>query len=590
MPNRRQFLKSAAGLALGSQLIPSFAGRLSADDRNVVQLSPEIEPLARLIEDTPRDKVFEAVATRLHDGVSYRQFLAALYLAGVRNVNPQPPGFKFHCVFVIHAAHQMSLDGRVQDRLLPLFQALDYFKDSQQRDVREGDFELRPVTGRLPEGDAALKEFHDAMQSWDEERADRAITALVRSSSAHQIIGGLWQYGARDYRNIGHKSVFVANTWRTLQTIGWQHAEPALRSLVLGLLDFGPNERVNEFAFEDQCWLSNHRRSVDFSLSLHEALRSRESQRGVTIDLLKTLREAAPDECCKAAADLLTKGQATGQAIWDAVHLAAGELMMRQPGIYGIHTVTSSGGLRYAFEQATDPTTRGLLLLQGVGWMAQFRHFMATKRGGLQDTDIVSFSDAPEWKDRVTNADISQQIGQDIKQASTLAAAYAVQHGSDLSAFRSATARSVTHKKSDAHHYKYASAILEDYGRVSPEWRPHLLAASVYYRPGDNAPESPTAGRAQALLFGQTRKYLRTQRGRGDVIKPPRFRDRSGGDFRLAMGSPAINAGETSKLVVDDASGLGRPLHGANEIGAFEFPEKSGSVRILDWQELAAGR
>lgn len=500
MPDRRQFLKSAAGLAIGFQLMPQFTGRSSAAEPDVVQLSPEIEPLVRLIEDTPRDRVFETVADRLKGGVSYRQFLAALYLAGIRNVNPQPPGFKFHCVFVIHAAHQMSLDGPVQDRLLPLFQALDYFKDSQQRDVQEGDFQLRPVKGRLPDGEPAFDEFHAAMDAWDEERADRAITALVRGSSAHQVITALWQYGARDYRNIGHKSVFVANTWRTLQTIGWQHAEPALRSLVLGLLDFGPDERVNEFAFDDQCWKPNVERLADFSPgSLYTAVQSREANREVTIELLETLRQASPDECCQQTVELLRKGTATGQAVWDAVHLAAGELMMRQPGIYGIHTVTSSGGLRYAFEQAV--TQRGLILLQAVGWMAQFRHFMATKRDGLQDTDILSFSDAHKWKDAtVTNADISERIGQDIKQASTLAAAYAVQHGADLSAFRSATARSVTHKKSDAHHYKYASAILEDYGRVSPEWRPHLLAASVYYRPGDNAPESPTAGRAQALL------------------------------------------------------------------------------------------
>ena len=74
-------------------------------------------------------------------------------------------------------------------------------------------------------------------------RADRAIVSLVRSASAHQIISALWEYGARDYRNIGHKAIFVANTWRTLQTIGWQHAEPALRSLVLGLL-WGTDDRL----------------------------------------------------------------------------------------------------------------------------------------------------------------------------------------------------------------------------------------------------------------------------------------------------------------------------------------------------------
>ncbi len=38
----------------------------------------------------------------------------------------------------------------------------------------------------------------------------------------------MWEYGARDFRNIGHKAIYAANAWRTLQAIGWRHAEPVL--------------------------------------------------------------------------------------------------------------------------------------------------------------------------------------------------------------------------------------------------------------------------------------------------------------------------------------------------------------------------
>lgn len=90
------------------------------------------------------------------------------------------------------------------------------------------------------------------------------------------------------------------------------------------------------------------------------------------------------------------------------------------------------------------------------------------------------------------------------------------------------------------------------------------------------------------LLFGQRSKYVNVQPGKGDVIKPPRFRDHSKGDYRLASGSPAINAGTSAgRLTVIDIDGLSRPMFHAFEIGAFEYPEKSGSVRILNWGELA---
>ena len=157
---------------------------------NIVQYPAEIEGLVRLMEQTPRARCFEMLAVQLQAGASYRQLLAALFLAGIRNVNPQPPGFKLHCVFVIHSAHQLSLDAPLQERLLPLLWALDYFKQSQERDAAEGDFQLRDVVGPLPPAEKAWDEYHAAMESWDEPRADRAIAALVRTRGAHEVMEG----------------------------------------------------------------------------------------------------------------------------------------------------------------------------------------------------------------------------------------------------------------------------------------------------------------------------------------------------------------------------------------------------------------
>lgn len=90
------------------------------------------------------------------------------------------------------------------------------------------------------------------------------------------------------------------------------------------------------------------------------------------------------------------------------------------------------------------------------------------------------------------------------------------------------------------------------------------------------------------LFFGQQKMYFNTPPGAGDVIKPPRFVNHAKGDYRLAAGSPAINAGtSTVGLTAVDIQGLSRPSFGAFEIGAFEYSGKSGSVRILDWGERA---
>src|SRR5580704_5228188 len=130
---RRDFFKTAAaGSVLGlSDLgflsgLPAVSAKDAELDPKVVKLHPEIEPLVRLLEETPREKLLEEVASRIHKGTTYREVLAALLLAGVRNVEPRPQvGFKFHAVLVVNSAHLASLSSPDESRWLPIFWALD---------------------------------------------------------------------------------------------------------------------------------------------------------------------------------------------------------------------------------------------------------------------------------------------------------------------------------------------------------------------------------------------------------------------------------------------------------------------------------
>src|SRR4026207_2502560 len=85
--DRRQFLCTAAlgGLGLLGKLPPVSAEEAKLDPK-VVRLDAKIEPLVRLLEETPRDRLLEEVGGRIKKGLSYREVLAALLLAGVRNV------------------------------------------------------------------------------------------------------------------------------------------------------------------------------------------------------------------------------------------------------------------------------------------------------------------------------------------------------------------------------------------------------------------------------------------------------------------------------------------------------------------------
>lgn len=500
--SRRGFLKGGAGMGLAASLgglgaLLPYSPKTVAETvvtPEMVRFTKEMEPIVRLIEKTPRKKAVEVMAREIRKGLPYRQFLAAIFLAGIRNVNPQPPGFKFHCVFIIHSANYLSEMSPPEERLLPLFWTLDDFKKSQEEDVRLGDFVLRNVAAPLPSPSRAWDEFHDAMNDWDEEKADGAITVLVREKSPEEIFEGLWEYGARDYRNIGHKAIFVAHARRTLEVIGWQHAEPTLRSLVLGLLDFGKTSALNGYAFEDQCYRTNVERVKGAKGALPGDWAGGRGNSTATEELLAPLRQGKTEEACDHAVRLLAEGKCQVQALWDAVHMSGAELMMRQPGIGGIHTVTSANALRHGFHSTRNEDTRLLMVLQALGWMSQFRNFMDSKRD--QDLRVTELRAEKRPLDSATAIEeILAEISNDRNASAQKAFEYA-SSTDDARPLFDAARRLVFMKASEHHHLKWPAAIFEDYYRVSPQWRPQMVAASMYYLRGSGHGDSRVTLRA----------------------------------------------------------------------------------------------
>src|SRR5688572_643519 len=242
---RRQFLKRA-GLAttvVGTSTawrpkLPSVSAQEAAGTKQLASLDSGIEPIVRLIEDTPRDELLETIGKRIQDGLSYREVLAGLLLAGVRNVQPRPSvGFKFHAVLVVNSAHLASLASPDAERWLPIFWSLDHFKSAQAQNDKESGWRMQPVEeSRVPPARKAREAFVEAMENWDVGAADAAVAGLARTAGSHDLFELFCRLGARDFRDIGHKAIYVANAWRTLQCIGWQHAEPVLRSLAYALL------------------------------------------------------------------------------------------------------------------------------------------------------------------------------------------------------------------------------------------------------------------------------------------------------------------------------------------------------------------
>src|SRR5688572_9632939 len=167
---RRRLMTVSRRDAIAALVSPLLLSRLEAQvTPDLVQFRPEIEPLVQLIERTPRERCAEMAVEQFRNGVSYRQMLGALFLSGIRNVNPRPPGFALHCVFIIHSAHLIGMEAPADSRLLPFFYALDNFKTAQARDSGAADYVMRPISGPLPPPEKAAAELAAALEAWDGE-------------------------------------------------------------------------------------------------------------------------------------------------------------------------------------------------------------------------------------------------------------------------------------------------------------------------------------------------------------------------------------------------------------------------------------
>ena len=502
---RRTFLTNAARVGalagVGDFAFLRNLPPLSADEvrqaRNVVRLAADIEPLVRLLEDTPRARLIEVAAQRVRGGTSYQQMLAALLLAGVRTIRARPVGFQFHAVLVTNSAHLAALAAQDRDRWLPLFWALDNYKASQGRN-RPADWVMPPVDeARVPPAHQARQRFIEAMDNWDEAGADVAVAGLVRGAGAAEVIELFWRYGARDFRDIGHKAIYAANAWRTLQTIGWRHAEPVMRSLAFALLDHEGTNPARRDADADRPGRDNLRRTDRIR---RDWRRGRVTPQAST-DLLAALRTGSTGEGCDRVVTMLNDG-IDPSCLWDGIFLTAGELLMRQPGIVGLHCVTSVNALHYAYQTSANDETRQLMLLQAAAFLPMFRAAMASRGRIHEDRRIDQLEPlAPEARGPGAIEEIYADVSRDrVRAARKTLGLLRAEPEAGAQALMAAGRRLIFTKGRDSHDYKFSSAALEDFYHATPHWRGRFLATSMFNLKGAGDRDNDLIQRTRAAL------------------------------------------------------------------------------------------
>jgi len=306
-----------------------------------------------------------------------------------------------------------------------------------------------------------------------------------------------YRFGPRDFRSIGHKAIYVMCAQRVLSLTGWQHAEPVLRGLAYALLMHEDGNPAKRDAEADRPWRENQKRIAEVPGKWSAG----KPDPAAVARLLGVLRTGSHDDVAAAVVDDLRRGVAP-QSIWDAVFCGAAELQLRRPNIVSLHAATTTRAIHYAFRTSRVDDTRRLLLLQNASLLPMFRD-AAASRGRLADAPIEELEpiEPKAASDPKAVAGIVEQFGGDRRRAAGMILGY-LQRGGDPGPLTAEARRLLFHKGDGVHDFKFASAVLEDFDYVSPDWRARYLAAAAMHLCGPDERENPLVGRTRRALGG----------------------------------------------------------------------------------------
>ena len=453
------------------------AGLLAAPGITLGAGKVDLDALADLFRAAPRAEIFDHAVVALRGGADFRTLLGAAFVAGVHDIRPRSVGGKLHAVMMVESAFLLTEHATPRERLLAALWSLDDFKNSQARDLGEGDWILppRPDVSFTSEA-AARKELVAAMESWDAERADRALVGLLPFHDRASLFEILWPYGARCYVDLGHKIIFCSQVERVLGRLGKRWEEPALRSLVNGLL-----YRDDSITGSELGVFENARRlTAGFPASWRRGGEAPERSE----EILRALREASPRQAQQIVVDAFRDGLGP-RTVWDGLRLFATEIFHRRPLAAArrhgpVHPVTEVNAFGWAARVTDNEDHRRLMILQAAGWLPLLQRdltrIFGAPREGKIDLLGVELSGAD------SELPVFPEIFEDLR-ADQARARLDARNG-EREVFLAHLRDQMVQKAFQSHQYKYVAAIQEESALAHPRWSSRILAPSLTYLPG----------------------------------------------------------------------------------------------------------
>ncbi len=486
--DRRSFLALSAGVCgaasgLGAR---SFARQAPASS-DAARISALCDELIAL----PRERTIERAVEWIKSGATRAELLAAAFLAGLREVRPQPVGGALHCTMAIESAFVIVERARAQDRWSIVLWALDDFKASQASARARGSWNPRKLPNKTVAASKAFEELRRGLDAYDPERAFGALEALLLASGPRPVFEVLRPYAARSLTDAGHRILHLAQAERALERIEGHGAELALRSIVFGLTDDAPGPHTHTYL------LAQERQAA-----LPANWRGGSNEPAHSLQVLSSLRGKSPVESLEGALDAFGAGFGA-RAVWDGLRLYASELMLLRKArkrLFPVHMVTELEAFGALAERTSSERDARVLVLQAAAWLAAIRDAVARQDGAFDAPPAIeAFAEvgpaSPE------DPEPRSQLGAALAARDPLRAGRALLAQPALSQmFVDDLCSGLARASQENHMPKYLAAVLIEAERVDPRWRAHILVPGLEYLPGAASEPSDVAQRSEAAL------------------------------------------------------------------------------------------
>ena len=222
----RATVLAAVGSSLASEL--GLAPACAAEAPATLDFG-SLEPLVRLMQETPANKLLPLLTAKLQSGTDLRALTGAAALASARTFGGEDY-IGFHTMMALSPAYQMSRELSSAQQALPVFKVL-YRNTHRIQEfggrAKEGLHPVKP--GSLSGTDSGGEAVRDAVRKRDTARAEQTLAALAQRSPEDAFNSVLL---AVQDKNEVHRVVMPYRAWDLLDVVGREHASTMLRQSV----------------------------------------------------------------------------------------------------------------------------------------------------------------------------------------------------------------------------------------------------------------------------------------------------------------------------------------------------------------------